>query len=908
MNTTPLARRKRLVVCFDGTWNKQEDSTNVLHTFHHVVEGVLKGSGVEMEWEQRRYYDQGVGTGVLDRVTGGAFGIGLEQNVREAMDWLVANFDDGDEIYVFGFSRGAFTARSLMGFLAVCGIPYRGAPLTVNQLWEGYCLHGRDDDGRRNWWEKLVGKAKPPFRNVSKLVRDEWRDALPPSEWRSTARYKKWEEPEDLNATELVLQQWTRRPPITYLGLFDTVGSLGIDALAIPGLRGRMATHHNMRLHSTVASARHALAIDEHRRNFAETPLSEWVPKGQAAIDFAGKIVQCWFVGAHSNIGGGYETNVLASEPLEWILDGAEEMGLVLQPRHPAPTPTTQQMQVCLRDSYTEFGWFYGHALRAKRHYRRIAPPAEARGGHGENPARGGRRLHAMRPIDDDVAPSVLTMLADKSLEPRYWPPNLVEYAERTEHPQADELRAGCRHAWLGRGFRGGAGVALWASFAAIGAVHAPQLLALRWPLQPTWHLLVGLGAMAVLLDWSESRLNFQQALKPERGAIAAMRDVLFWFRAIAVLLALVGGVVTTWAAWCALPFAGTPRAFGFDTLMPWLAALAGASITTLLLHLESSRARAKPQGRALTWQSILPVGLVVVVGILLLPLAMRSALVHAFDWQQLVPFDAFAETNAAAAFAGGLLLLEGMLLLMIQSLLSWVGEPLQNVRLGSIVRLQRCVAAAQVQLQLAKWRRSLMRRPMRNDPKDESDNKQRASALLGRVLGQSLWRDSLGFVPLYTALFVVAACFAHSHGLCSWLMAHGNVASWCVGVPLAIAGLDFVENTAHGWFVRRFVAGKAIPTWAAPLSALATLTKTFGFVVGLIAVHAAIFAAAVRLCVDTTLADAGWRGAAAVLLAAAIGVALVGQVLLWVRELVFPARRRHPHRSPGTGKPVATT
>lgn len=905
MNATPLARRKRLVVCFDGTWNKQDDSTNVLHTFHHVVEGDVGGDGGDggAPWEQRRYYDQGVGTGVLDGVTGGAFGIGLEQNVREAMDWLVANFDDGDEIYVFGFSRGAFTARSLMGFLAVCGIPYRGAPLTVNQLWEGYCLHGRDDDGRRNWWEKLVGEPELPFRNVSKLVRDGWRDALPAHEWRSTSNYKPWEEPTGLNATELVLRQWTRRPPITYLGLFDTVGSIGIDALAIPGLRGRMATHHNMRLHSTVASARHALAIDEHRRNFAETPLSEWVPQGQDAIEFGGAIAQRWFVGAHSNIGGGYASNVLASEPLAWILDGAAAMGLVLQPRHAVPPPTAAAMRDCLRDSYAEFGWFYGHALRAKRHYRRIAPPAEARGGHGENAARGGRRLHAMRPIDDDVAPSVLALLADASLTPRYGPPNLVEYAVRNQLPGAVALRAGCHHAWLGRGLGGGVGAALWAGFAAVGAVHAPQLLALQWPLQPTWPLLAGLGALAVLLDWSESRCNFEQALAPERGAIAALRDVLFWFRATAVLLAVVGAVVTAWAAWCALPVASSSVAFAWAPFAPWLAPFAGAAAAVLLLQLERGHARQRRPNRSSPWL----LG-VVVVGAVLLPLAARTALAQAFGWQQLAPFDAFAPANDATALAGGLLLLEVLLLLMIQSLLSWVGEPLQKVRLGSIVRLQLCPTATRVQQQLTQWRDALQRRPMRNDPPDGLDSKQRASALLGRVLGQSLWRDSLGFVPLYTALFVVGGGFAHAHGLGSWLTARTDVAWWCVGVPLAIAALDFVENTAHGWFVRRFVAGKAIPTWAAPLSALATLTKTFGFVVGLIAVHAAIFAAAVRLCVDTTLADAGWRGAAAVLLAAAIGVALVGQVLLWVRELLFPARRRHPHRSPGTSKPVATT
>jgi len=883
MAEAPTTKKKRLVVCCDGTWNRQDDGTNVLHVFHHVQEGLV-GGGVE----QRRWYDEGVGTGVLDGVTGGAFGIGLERNVREAMNWLVANYDDGDEIHVFGFSRGAFTARSLVAFLAVCGIPRRGAPLTVNQLWEGYCLHGRDDDGRRNWWEKLVGELALPFRNVSNLVRDLWRDQLPPDEWRSTSRYKPWREPTDLNPTEAVLQQWTRRPPITYLGLFDTVGALGIDALAIPGLRGRMATHHNMRLHSTVASARHALAIDEHRRSFAETLLSEWVPQGQEAIDFGGAITQRWFVGAHSNIGGGYATNVLASEPLAWILDGAAAAGLVLRERAAPTAPTPAAMRACLRDSYAEFGWFYGHLLRAKRHYRRIAPPAEARGGHGENAARGGRRLHAMRPIADDLAPSVTALLHDTTT-PRYTPPNLVEYAVRMRLPDAEAMRRGCHHAWLGRGFGGAVGVALWATMAVVGAVHVPQLFAQRWPEPPSWPVLAGLGALGVLLDWGESRLNFARALAPERGAIAALRDVLFWCRATAVLLAVLGAVVTAWAAFCALPVATSTPTFSFAAFVPWLAPLGGAAAAALLLQAERGHARKPSTHRVSVWL----LGVVVVAAVLL-PLAVRSATALLFGGPEPRPFDAFAPNDPAAAYAGLLLLLEVLLLLMIQSLLAWVGEPLQNVRLGSILQLQRRVTAPQVQQQLAAWGAALVRRPMRNDPPDGLDPQQRAAALLGRALGQSLWRDSLGFVPLYTTLFVVAGWFAASHGHCAWLAGRTDATLWIVALPLAIAGLDLLENTLHGWFLRRFVAGAPIPGWAALLGAAATLGKALGFVAGLIVVHGAIFAAATRLCVDTTLTASGWRGAVAVLLAAAIAVALVGQLLLWVRELLFPAARRH--------------
>ena len=888
MSNDPTPRTKRLVVCFDGTWNKQDDGTNVLHVFNRVVEGVVTGGTIAGGIEQRRYYDQGVGTGVLDGTTGGAFGIGLEQNVREAVNWLVANYDDGDALFVFGFSRGAFTARSLVAFLAVCGIPRRGAPLTVNQLWEGYCLHGRADDGRRNWWEKLVGEAPLPFRNVSNLVRDDWRDTLPPDEWRHTHNYKPWREPQDCNPTETVLQHWTRRPPIAFLGLFDTVGSLGVDALAIPGLRGRLATHHNMRLHSTVGSARHALAIDEHRTNFAETPLAEWVPQGATAIDFGGAIEQRWFVGAHSNIGGGYPSNVLAGEPLAWLLDGAAAQGLVLRPSHEVPPPGPEQARQCLRDSYREFGAIWGHVLRAKRHYRRIAPPAEARGSHGETPSRGGRKPHAMRPIGDRVADSVWQLAAATSLQPPYAPPNLVEYARRNELPQAADLAARCRHAWLGRGLHGGAAVTLWATLAVIGALHAPQLFAQRWPALPAWPWLALAGALLVLLDWSESRLNHLVALHPERGARSALRDVAFWLRATAVVGALLGGVVTAWTAWCLLPV-GTAAPFSLATLGPWLAAAAGAAAMVAVLHLERTHRRPAGASRASWWMLV-----VVLAGVVAVPLAARAACGQWFGWWSPQPFDAFAPASPTVALAGGLLLLEVLLLLMLQSLLSWVSEPLQDARLGSIVTLQRCATAAMVQRRLEQWRQSLFRQPMPGDPPHDPPPERRAAIHVQHCLEHALWRDTLGFVPLYFLLFVVASWFAHTTGICSWLWEHPAAATWCLLPPLGIAALDLVENLLHAWFVRRFAAGRSIPAWAAPISALATLGKAVGFVAALVGVHVAIFVAAWRLLRTSADGDgAGWRGALAVLLAAAIGIALLGQILVWVRELFAPAQRR---------------
>src|SRR5438270_7634436 len=101
-----MAGQKRLVLCLDGTWNQQDSSTNILHHFNLVHEGAGDDGII-----QQKYYHRGVGTGVLDGITGGGLGFGLEQNVRDAYNWLVEKYCDGrpngpaDEIYVFGFSR-----------------------------------------------------------------------------------------------------------------------------------------------------------------------------------------------------------------------------------------------------------------------------------------------------------------------------------------------------------------------------------------------------------------------------------------------------------------------------------------------------------------------------------------------------------------------------------------------------------------------------------------------------------------------------------------------------------------------------------------------------------------------------------------------------------------------------------
>ena len=112
---------KRLVFCFDGTWNalSAETPTNVVLTAASIVRQTREGI------TQIIHYDEGVGTGYLETkyeyYTGGILGAGLLTNIREAYRFLIFNYDPGDEIFVFGFSRGAFTARSFVGLVRYVG-------------------------------------------------------------------------------------------------------------------------------------------------------------------------------------------------------------------------------------------------------------------------------------------------------------------------------------------------------------------------------------------------------------------------------------------------------------------------------------------------------------------------------------------------------------------------------------------------------------------------------------------------------------------------------------------------------------------------------------------------------------------------------------------------------------------
>lgn len=259
----------RLVVCCDGTWNRpdQVSPTNV----SKVALGVA-GVGADGV-AQALYYHRGVGTSRSERLTGGAFGFGLSRNVRDCYRFVVERYEPGDELYFFGFSRGAFTARSTVGLIRNAGIL---RPPHADHLDEAYRLY------------RSGGSARSPTGLEAELFRRSFSH----SEVR-----------------------------IHFVGVWDTVGALGIPGLPPRLARGRWG-FHDTKLSSYVDFAYQALAIDEQRRPFRATLWERQEHADEQVLE------QLWFAGVHSDVGGGYPDPSLSEIALLWMVERARRCGL----------------------------------------------------------------------------------------------------------------------------------------------------------------------------------------------------------------------------------------------------------------------------------------------------------------------------------------------------------------------------------------------------------------------------------------------------------------------------------------------------------------------------------------------------------------------------------------------------
>ncbi|HKQ31233.1 MAG TPA: DUF2235 domain-containing protein [Burkholderiales bacterium] len=317
--------KKRLFVCCDGTWNRPSQRelgllapTNVLKFANAIMRGSMDG-GVE----QLIYYHPGVGTGGLfDQILGGAFGVGLRRNIKSAYKWLCDQYRKDDDIFVVGFSRGAFTARSLIGMISHCGLIPQASWPQVEEAFSYYQQRKTESTDRAG-----------------------------------SQRFAEFHDKKVNGATPI-------RPPVEFLGVWDTVGSLGLPQggglcvhileKLMPKLSNRF---HNMSLSDIVKCARHAIAIDEQRQPFnASLWHSEPVP-GQS-------IEQVWFPGVHSDVGGGYIESGLSQIALLWMIQEAKSRGAVFRP-HMVEQISASGFQAPMHDTLNELYSLIGSRPRS---------------------------------------------------------------------------------------------------------------------------------------------------------------------------------------------------------------------------------------------------------------------------------------------------------------------------------------------------------------------------------------------------------------------------------------------------------------------------------------------------------------------------------------------------------------
>jgi uncharacterized protein (DUF2235 family) len=298
---------KRIIFCFDGTWNalNANTPTNVVLTAASVERQARDGI------VQIMHYDEGVGTGRLEKLSGGVFGAGLTDNVREAYRFLIFNYDPGDEIYVFGFSRGAFSARSFIGFVRHVGPLSRLHAARIDEALGLYERRLKGDDGASEKLRRF--RAEYAAAVCVGDDDDSWRCKNVPGYEKGTA------------------------PVLTirYLGVWDTVGALGIPAF-LPFSRWLNRKHdfHDPSLTGFVESARHAVAVDERRSTFPATLCGDLcalnAAKGKAADAPDAPYQEKWFPGVHGSVGGGGDIRGLSDGALDWVLKGAKLAGLKL--------------------------------------------------------------------------------------------------------------------------------------------------------------------------------------------------------------------------------------------------------------------------------------------------------------------------------------------------------------------------------------------------------------------------------------------------------------------------------------------------------------------------------------------------------------------------------------------------
>ena len=282
---------KQIILLLDGTWNDADEDdcdTNIVRIrelINHSLENAPVTASSSGFAESRKfkadqklrlvYYERGVGTGPpWDQFAGGVFGAGLSENVRRAYRFLSWYYEPADEIFVFGFSRGAYTARSLIGLIGCAGLLRRES-----------CTAAREAMAWGHYRTAVNDRLPEKFDRLTEYVHDR-------------AKFR-----------------------IKCLGVFDTVGALGVPLPIFRRTNRENYGFHDVEIGSITECNFHAIAIDEHREPFQATL---WQKPKFKAFDPQMTNEQVWFVGAHADIGGGYMPETKSSLhdiTLYWMLN-----------------------------------------------------------------------------------------------------------------------------------------------------------------------------------------------------------------------------------------------------------------------------------------------------------------------------------------------------------------------------------------------------------------------------------------------------------------------------------------------------------------------------------------------------------------------------------------------------------
>jgi uncharacterized protein (DUF2235 family) len=279
---------KRIAIFCDGTWNTPDKLESGKPCQTNVVKLANALSSTSADGiVQKLFYNIGIGGegSLISRVYDGATGTGISKNILQAYLFIMNNYEPGDELFLFGFSRGAFTVRSLSGLIRNSGI--------------------------------LNMKYTDKIPRAYNLYRSR-HPSYHPKEFEATLFRKTY-------AVEEVTQ-------IKFIGVWDTVGALG-NPLFLKGVVSERNEFHDTELSSKIENAFHALAIDEKRKNFQA---ALWHQQKDAKNQ---TLEQVWFPGVHSDVGGGYPETGLSDISLKWMMEKAQGCNLNFNPLPIQPDP-----------------------------------------------------------------------------------------------------------------------------------------------------------------------------------------------------------------------------------------------------------------------------------------------------------------------------------------------------------------------------------------------------------------------------------------------------------------------------------------------------------------------------------------------------------------------------------------